>query len=888
MKKNKMKKMTKKEDKLFHNIMNAIEQFMSGKSYSPQTESEIGARLHIPEQHRQLLHQILTELVNQKKVQLHLGRYTYCHNQTHSKTPENNGAYKPVASSIVTGIIHMHPRGFGFVQLENTTLYSEDIFIPKPYTNNAVDGDRVEVQVSSFISEKGPEGKVLNIIERARRYIGGVIKAIEYDGTPIAYVPLLGPNQRVVIEDSESLRIGDRVVIEIIDWGTKNTETIGKLHHHIGNIDDPSCDIPSAIKEYELRDTFPKEAVEEAKKYGIKITPKDLKNREDLCHLPTMTIDPDTAKDFDDAINIHKDDRGHFHLGVHIADVSHYVHPNTALDNEAKLRCNSTYFPGFCLPMLPPSLSENLCSLKPKVKRLTASVLMEFDPMGELINYRIVKSVIKSLHRFTYREAKDVLDGKLKSPYLPHLKLMVELCKLLKKKRYERGSIEFALPDFVVIVNEKGDPQKIEQVSYDITHQMIEEFMLKANEIVAKHVTNQGKDLTFRIHDEPAQENLKDFAQLASAFGFKLPSNPTANDFQKLFDDALDSPYGQYLATSYIRSMRLAVYSAENIGHYGLGLTHYCHFTSPIRRYIDLIVHRILFGETIERNELSLAASFCSERERISSKAENDVTTLKKLRLLEKLHQNEPYKEYAAVVTRIKPFGFFFEVLEFMIEGFLRLSDLDNDYFIYEEKQVRLRGKYTSKIYSSGDRITVMVKAIDLISLDSKWHLVSDPYRQTKNLKKPDVKKNWRKQKQEKQKEENIMQPTSTNHAKKPSRTSKPKKASSGTASRSKAKSSRSTKTATKKSTASKAKKGSGISSVLKTVRKSVKTGAKKISKSLGLGKTKRTASTSRGKTGSARSSSSTKRVAKKAAPRKTTTKRKPAAAKSQASQSAS
>lgn len=699
--------------KLFQNLLRITEQFMSGKSYLPLSFEELMQRLSLPIQHTDLFQEILNTLSKEGLVEVSRGRY----------------ALKKRADEIITGIIRMHPRGFGFVSAENTDQYKEDIFIPKPFTMNAVDGDKVEVQVNTeSVSEKGPEGKVVSVLSRSRTHMAGIVRSVSPLGQILAYVPLLGLSQRVVVEPTKEipLREGDRIVMEILDWGSKETETICKPTYHIGHISDPSCDIKAAIEEFEIRADFPSKVTKEAQTFGIQVSRKDIEDREDLRDQVCVTIDPDTAKDFDDAVSLTKDKNGHYHLGVHIADVSHYVKEGSTLDEEAMLRCNSTYFPGCCVPMLPPELSENLCSLKPEVNRLTASVFMHFDASGNLLNYRMARTVIRSAKRFTYREAKEVLDGKKKSKFAPLLDLMVELCKLLKVKRYERGSIEFALPELVVIVDEKGAPQKTDYIAYDVTHQMIEEFMLKANELVALHLSKIGKGVTYRVHDVPSEENMKDFSMLTGAFGYTLSENPTSKELQTMFDEALQTPYGQYLATSYIRRMRLAMYSPENIGHYGLGLTHYCHFTSPIRRYVDLVVHRTLFGEASEKETLEEIAKECSEQERISAKAENSVVMLKKLRLLDRMCQEDPYKQFEAIVTKVKNFGFYFEVIDLLIESYLHVSELESDYFTFEESGQKLTGRHTGTTYSAGQKITVMLKELDFIVLESKWYLVPE------------------------------------------------------------------------------------------------------------------------------------------------------------------
>lgn len=704
-----------KEEKLFYNLLRITEQFISGKSFKSLTQEELMKRLALPEQHKEIFSSVLKQLISQNLVSLIDGHYSWKH----------------PAEDVITGVIKIHARGFGFVQTDPSSNYSQDIFIPKHLTKNAVDGDSVEVLINhDSVTDKGPEGKVIAILSRARTHMAGIIRNIDRQDLAIAYVPLLGTQQKVIVEsDAEHpLKAGDRIVMKVKEWGTKETETICQFSHHLGHISDPSCDISSAIEAFQLRSDFPKRAIEEAHTFGKQVSRTDIQNREDLRHLTTLTIDPDTAKDFDDALNLTKDEEGIYHLGVHIADVSHYVQLGSALDKEARARCNSTYFPNFCLPMLPGDLSENLCSLKPNVNRLTVSVLMRLDPTGTLIDYRITRSVIKSAKRFTYKEAKLVLDGVKSSPHSLTLHLMVELCGLLKKKRYERGSIEFALPELVVLVDEKGMPYKTDYITYDVTHQMVEEFMLKANELIAWDLTQKGKNVTYRVHDEPTEDNLRDFSFLANAFGFSLPDFPTVQDLQKLFDDAQETTYVNYLASSYIRRMRLAQYSPENIGHYGLSLTHYCHFTSPIRRYVDLVVHRILFGEYDDFEYLREISQECSEQERISAKAESNVVLLKKLRLLDKMQNEDQYREYEAIITRVKNFGIYFEIIDLLLEGFIHISELDADYYLFEEELMRLRGSSHGGLFTAGDRLTVQLQEIDFILQETKWYLVANQH----------------------------------------------------------------------------------------------------------------------------------------------------------------
>lgn len=633
---------------------------------------------------------------------------------------------KSVQTSGTFGIIRINPRGgFGFVTLQDPA-YAEDIFIPRTSTLGAIDGDTVEISVDpeSIHSKKGPEGVVLAILERSRTHLAGTVTQVNRKYASV-HVPMLKGDEAVLLEINKQRVVeGERVVMEVMQWGGKNKPTIAKLTKSIGHIDDPSIDIDAALEEFEIPSTFPKGCVTEAKKFGKTVPESEIANREDIRDMVTVTIDPDTAKDFDDAISLTKDKKGNYHLGVHIADVSHYVQLDSELDKEAYHRANSTYFPGKCIPMLPSELSDNLCSLKPEVDRLTVSVFMDFNAQGEMVNYRIARTVIHSSKRFTYREAKAVLDKKKKSPHADLLSLMVELCGLLKKKRYERGSVEFAMPELVVLVNEEGVPTGTDYVEYDITHQMVEEFMLKANETVARHLDSEGKGLPYRVHDEPSEDNMRDFAALASAFGFKIPFSPSPKEIQTLFEEALHTPYGQYLATSYIRRMRLAIYSPVNIGHFGLSLTHYCHFTSPIRRYVDLVAHRLLFEKPYDIKLLEKIANQCSDRERISAKAEGSVVVLKKMRLLKKMHEEDPTKAYQAIITRIKPFGVFFEIIDLMLEGFLHISEIGSDYWIYQETSGKLFGQRSQATYASGDKILLKAKAVDLITCEALWFMV--------------------------------------------------------------------------------------------------------------------------------------------------------------------
>ncbi len=702
----KKSKSSNKTDRLKRNFARTILQYISGKRYSPMTAEELFAQLTVPEPLHKTFHEALEMLIKMDELSLNKDRYQLKEDQ----------------NLIVTGTISVHPvKGFGFVKVDGIEK-GKDVFIPKHSIANAVDGDTVEVEVTD-VTPKGPEGRIIAIIKRSRSHLGCTILE-DAKSHYLAYAPLLGQQKPIFIKTpkNETLVPGDRIICKVSDWNTGEDSVLADFERRVGHISDPSCDTTAAIEEFELPNGFSEEAVKEARAFGKRVSDK---GRLDLTKLETVTIDPDTAKDFDDAISLTQDEKGHFFLGVHIADAASYVQRGSHLDQEAFARCNSTYFPGFCLPMLPFELSNELCSLKANVKRLTISVLAEFNTNGDLVEYEIARSCIKSKKRFAYEDAYAILEKKPKHAYRPLLDRMVALCKLFKQKRRARGSIDFAMSEGKIIVDEKGVPVKIVQIEYDITHQMIEEFMLKANEIVSTHLSKSGKEQIFRVHDEPAPEAFEDFYAYARALGFTMPAKPKEGDIQKLFESAKDSPLAPQLSVSFIRSMKQALYSPENIGHFGLALEYYCHFTSPIRRYSDLVIQRLLFNEEDPESDLTVIAQTCSDRERLSMRAENSVLLLKKLRLAAAAYEEDPKKLYQATITRVKPFAVFFELPEFALEGSIHVSELGNDYFEYNPKTLTFRGSRSGRIYSCGTPISIRMSSIDLIRQNAKWEISS-------------------------------------------------------------------------------------------------------------------------------------------------------------------
>lgn len=698
-------------EELKDSLSQKIYTLLRAPSYNPMSQSSLMKELNLTEHEETAAKKLLTEMICEGVVEA-----------TKKKLQLVEVKKEPVA----TGTLRMHPRGFGFVIPDAASCLTEDVFIPKHLTDNAVDGDIVEIALlPSSKPEKGPEGKILSIIKRSRSHLAGVIRVIDEGKHMLAFIPLFGAQKPAEVIPSKDfpVRIGDRIILKVVEWGGQNKAPLCEISHIIGHISDPSLDIPAAVEEFSLRGTFPLPTLQQAKEFGLEVSEEDKAKRLDLTKVETFTIDPETAKDFDDALSLTKDDSG-YHLMVHIADVAHYVPQGSPLDKEAFLRGNSTYFPGKCIPMLPEELSNHLCSLRPDTIRLCISVIMTFDQEGTLTEHSIKRTFIKSARRFTYEEAKEVLDDKLKSPHSKTLLLMQELCLLLKKKRYQRGSIDFALPEVVLEIDDKGMPLGFKIVEYDISHQLVEEFMLKANEVVAKSLADQGKPLLYRVHEEPAPDNLEEFGILARSLGFALKDSTSLLELQQLFEKAKGTPYATQLAVAFIRSMKLATYSAENVGHFGLALEHYCHFTSPIRRYPDLVIQRLLFNQQDPESNFDLISLECSEKERLSFKAEISVKTLKKLRLLKKYFEEDPTKVYEASIVKVKPFGLYFEISPYMLEGFLHISELEDDYFIYEPRQNTLIGERTRKRHGVGDKLQVILSSVDFILQESKWHLI--------------------------------------------------------------------------------------------------------------------------------------------------------------------
>lgn len=683
-----------------------LQQHLASGISQPQTLEHIANRLQIPESKWPYLLRTAQQLEQEELVQV-----------------DDQDRYSARTPLLVEGRLSVHPKGFGFLQsgaLLDLPHWRGELFIPKGQISGAVQGDIVQAQVfTSSISSKGPEGRVLRVLNREHNTAVATLAS----SSPVGFTAhsSLFPGKPIQLKSGAipDLRAGDRVLFRM-SHAEDSSESAGEIIQVLGSIDDASRDISIAICEFRLPLAHSDQARKEARSFGDSLKPEMLTGRVDLREEEIFTVDPATAKDFDDALSLsYRED--HFHLGVHIADVAYFVRPESALDLEAKARCNSVYFPGTVVPMLPVELSDNLCSLKPQVERLTVSISMRFDRDGQLSSSSVERSVIKSCRRFSYEQARDIIEGRCEDDLSPTLKLMVQLCQLLKQKRRERGSVDLAIPEWAVTCDSVGDPIDLEQHEYDFSHQMVEEFMLKANEVVAQTLDRAKLPLIYRIHESPSEDVMENFVAFAGAFGYRLTHPVNAPQVQQLFNEAVKEPFAPQLFLSYIRSMKQAIYDTHNLGHFGLSLSHYTHFTSPIRRYVDLTVMRSLLEKPSTLDDLAKIAKVCSEQERTSARAEMSVIFLKKLRLLKKKWQNGQHV-FTSTITKVRPFGIYFDVHEFLIEGFLHISQLGREYFQFEASDQVLCAK-SGRDFGCGDEISPKLLEVDLIALQTEWTL---------------------------------------------------------------------------------------------------------------------------------------------------------------------
>ena len=643
---------------------------------------------------------------------------------------------------VITGKIEIHDRGFGFLIPDIEGI--KDLFIAKTNLMGAMNGDRV---VAKIIKEgrngKRTEGIIINIVERVNKNIVGIYEDNKSFGFVLPEDKRIQNDIFISKKDRNGAKKGQIVMVEITRWPDgkrKNPE--GKVVEILGRPGDKGIDIDIIIRKYNLPEDFPPSVLNSALDIEDFITEDEIKGRLDLRNVKMVTIDGEDAKDLDDAVSIERLENGNFKLGVHIADVTHYVKERSVIDKEAYKRATSVYLIDRVIPMLPKKLSNGICSLNPKVDRLTLSCIMEVNRQGKVVNHTIAQSVIKTNERMTYTDVTKILrdnDVELIERYkdlVDDFKAMEELCKILRKKRLDRGAIDFDFEECKIILDEKGKPIDIKPYERAIANRMIEEFMLLANETVAEHMEKLKVPFVYRIHENPDAEKLEKFKAFIYNLGYNDITwgeevNPKA--LQRVLDKFKGENEETIISTLLLRSMMQARYSPECAGHFGLAADYYCHFTSPIRRYPDLQIHRIikeyLNKELTENRSKKLvsivdsAAKQSSEMERVAQEAEREVDDLKKAEYM----KDRIGEIFEGMISSVTGFGAFVE-LPNTIEGLVHITSFRDDYYIYDEDRLILIGERNKKIYRLGDKLKVLCSKVDILSREIYFEIVEDKY----------------------------------------------------------------------------------------------------------------------------------------------------------------
>lgn len=680
-----------------------IKSYILSKEYIPLTFDELCTVLDVPDEDKSQLSEILENLIDEMQI---------------IKTKKGRFAPSPDANKTVSGILRCNGRGFfGFVVPDDENV-GGDIFIHGKNLGLAYDSDTVLVRIDTpSDGGKRTEGSVIKVLKRGNENLTGVIKdksgsdfIVKCDNERIF------TNIRVDENDIGDAKIDERVVLAITGYDSFNN-MVGKVIKILGDSNSIKGNIEAIIYEHGIKQEFDEETLKQAEKIPSEVT--DISGRLDLRNQTVFTIDGDDARDFDDAVSIERLENGNYKLGVHIADVTHYVTEGSPLDKEAFERATSVYLADRVIPMLPISLSNGICSLNPHVDRLTLTVFMEINQKGEIVKHELAKSVIRSAERMTYNNVIKLLDGDKGEVFtnfgylLPTLEMMRDLAAILHERRERRGSINFDFPESAVSVNDMGEPIAISKVERGVSHKMIEEFMLAANETVALYASSRKLPIVYRSHAAPDSEKLKALSLFLQSFGISLPE--TEDISSKALADILEStnslPTHSIIGKNMLRAMMKAEYTPENEGHFGLSSEFYCHFTSPIRRYPDLFTHRVLSnalsGEKLPKRSFEVSTS-STEKEQVAEDCERDTD-----KLLAVLYMAEHIgEEYSATISALTDFGIYAE-LENCIEGMIPLETVGGDYYIYNERNACTVGKRSGKKFRLGDRLDIVVVRAD-------------------------------------------------------------------------------------------------------------------------------------------------------------------------------
>lgn len=643
----------------------------------------------------------------------------------------------PEKMGLIVGRLQGHQRGYGFVIPDDG---SPDLFIISSYMNGAMNGDRVVAKVLREENKgKKREGEIIRVTERANDTIIGVYEASKNFGFVVPEDKRIHQDIFIPKDHSNGASQGDIVIVKITQWPEKRRNPEGEIKEILGKKGEKGIDILTIIKKFKLPEEFPPKVQSYAQNISQEIPPEEYENREDLRDIKMVTIDGEDAKDLDDAVSIQKLENGNYYLGVHIADVSHYVKEKNPLDKEALKRATSVYLIDRVIPMLPRELSNGICSLNPKVDRLAMSCFMEINNQGKVVDYRITKSVIKTNERMTYTDVTKILrdhDEELIERYNylhEDFKVMEELCDILYNKRIRRGAIDFDFEECKIILNDNGKPIDIKPYERAIANRIIEEFMLVCNETIAEHMFWTKLPFVYRVHEDPDEEKLQRFRTFAYNLGYFIKASNEVHPkaLQQIVEEVRGKKEETVVNTLLLRSLKQARYSPECIGHFGLAAKYYCHFTSPIRRYPDLIIHRIIkesiYGAVDDdrykqlQKAVDYAAIQSSDMERIAVEAEREVDDLKKAEYM----SERIGEEYHGIVSSVTNFGMFVE-LPNTVEGLVHISNMDDDYYVYDEEHLCLIGERTKRIYRLGDEIRIKVAKVDLDSYEIYFDILKN------------------------------------------------------------------------------------------------------------------------------------------------------------------
>lgn len=700
-----------------------ILRFMKTEDYVPMKAKEMALILMVPKSKYNEFVNLLNKLESEYKI-----------------VKNRKNRYRISEIETFEGTYRKNQKGFGFIKIENR---EDEIYVSKENSNNALNGDKVILEIIEEKSkEKKAEGRILKIIKHEKDTVVGIFQNNKNFGFVVPDDKSFGTDIFISKKNFGKARNNHKVLVQITKYPEKGKKAEGKIIEVIGNVNEAGVDMLSLIKEYDLPYKFPEEVIEEAKKQGDEIDKKDIPNRVDLRDKIIFTIDGEDAKDLDDAVRVEKLENGNYKLDVHIADVSYYVKQDSKLDKEAVIRGTSIYMLGRVIPMLPRELSNGICSLNAGEDRYTLSCSMEIDKKGKVISSSVYKGLIKVTERMTYTDVQKILDKSDKKvlkryeKYIQEFENMKELATILKNRRLEQGYLNLDIPESKIVLDTDGKAIDVKKYETNFANEIIEQFMLTANETIAEKFYWLDAPFIYRVHENPDLEKITELNKFLFNFGYKIKANKDnvyPKEFSKVLEEVKGKEEERVVSNLILRTLKVARYEAENKGHFGIASKYYCHFTSPIRRYPDLFIHRII-SKYIENNYdikekeiqklYDLAekrADSSSEREKIATKVEREAIDIKKAEYME----NKIGEVYEGIVSSVTQFGIFVE-LENTVEGLIRFENLGDEYFIYDENKKILIGERTNKIYKIGDKVKIKVIKANKLLRQIDFELYND------------------------------------------------------------------------------------------------------------------------------------------------------------------